>query len=168
MRAHFHPGCGALGASPPHPGLPPWPLTDNAIGAFPDAVQLLKLLHAPAAPQLKDRGAGSAGVGQLMQQLKMDLSRSICTKKLVHVLLTKRKDNHTLGLFKWEPEGEGTGPADTECTVGEPAPFQSQGPDACGLKTITAGHRWLKLIQIQFSFPQLPCVSCSTVLRGSW
>lgn len=33
----------------------PWPLTHDAISAFPDAVQLLELLHAPAPSQLEER-----------------------------------------------------------------------------------------------------------------
>jgi hypothetical protein len=37
------------------PGSLSWPLTHNAIGALADAVQLLKLLHAPALSQLKER-----------------------------------------------------------------------------------------------------------------
>lgn len=39
------------------------PLTHDAIGAFPDAVQLLKLLHAPTSPQLKERAAARRGFG---------------------------------------------------------------------------------------------------------
>lgn len=45
---------------PRAPGLLSRPLTHDAVGPFPDAVQLLKLLHAPAPSQLKERGAGSA------------------------------------------------------------------------------------------------------------
>lgn len=90
------------------PGLPRGPLTHDAVGAFPDAVQLLKLLHTSAPAQLKERGGDRAGMWQVTE-LKTNTSHFTCTEEPTRALLTKQKGNHTPGLFRGEKGDDETG-----------------------------------------------------------
>ena len=103
IRGHLSPpsspatAAAAAGAVPGPPGLPPWPLTHNAVGAFPNAVQLLKLLHAAAPSQLKERGAGGEGIWQLMEP-EMDMDTQFVPKSQLMSCSPNRKVTTHLGL----------------------------------------------------------------------
>lgn len=161
IRGHLSPpsspATATAGTVPGRPGLPPWPLTHNAVGAFPNAVQLLKLLHAPAPSQLKERGAGGEGIRQLMAP-EMDMDTQLVPKSQLVSCSPNRKVTTHLGLQvrKW---GDDAGLFECDIKDGLTTPFQFHGPDVCCPKGGTASHIWLKLTKMKVEVHFFSCIS---------